>query len=422
MEIYMKHLPLSSVEQIEKFLKGTFDQNVRMEIKTPKDKYEFIKFVLLKTGYLGLEKKEKKVILKYLKFLTGYSKSHIKRFVKKLKQRKLFYNPTRKRNKFAVKYFAEDIALLIKTDCAHDHLSGEATKEILKREFEKFKKIEYGNISNISVSYIYYVRNHNRQYNSSKAKYFSKTKPVNSNLGKRQKPCPNGIPGYVRVDTVHQGDFNGKKGIYHINIVDEVTQYEIVFSTAVISERYLEPVLKEMLRIFPFKVYEFHSDNGSEYINNIVVNLLNKIHIKLTKSRSRHSNDNALVESKNGSIIRKTFGRTFIDKMFEKEINEFNKKYLNIYLNYHRPCGFATDKIDSRGKVRKKYETWIIPYEKFKSLKNAKQFLKEGITFECLDNLAYSKSDNDFGEEMQKEKDKLFHIIRTTPLDKIKKE
>jgi len=329
----MKHLPLTSISQLEDFLKRTFEQGVRMEICSAKNKYSFIKTVLIKVRYARLERREKIVVLKYLRFLTGYSKSHIKRCAKKVRSKKLFYNPLRKRNKFAVKYFADDIALLIETDYLHDHLSGEATKRTLKREYDKFRKIEYGNISEISASHIYNIRKNNRQYGSSKAKYYSRTKAVNTNLGKRCKPCPNGKPGFVRVDTVHQGDFNGKKGIYHINIVDEITQYEIVFSVSVISERYLESVLKEMLRIFPFKVYEFHSDNGSEHINQIVVELLNKLHIRLTKSRSRHSNDNALVESKNGSIIRKVFGRNFIDKSFEKNLNEFNKNYLNIYLN-----------------------------------------------------------------------------------------
>ena len=416
MKINMKHLPLISISQIEDFLKGTFQQGIRMEICSTKDKYEFIKIVLVKVGYNRLERKEKIVVLKYLRFLTGYSKSHIKQCVKKFRKGKLFYNPARKRNKFAVKYFADDIALLVETDYVHEHLSGEATKEILKREFEKFKKIEYANISQISVSYIYQIRKSNRQYNSSKAKYYSRTKPVNANIGERRKPCPGGKPGYVRVDTVHQGDFNGKKGIYHINMVDEVTQYEIVFSTPVISERYLEPVLEEMLRIFPFKVYEFHADNGSEYINKIAAEILNRLHIKLTKSRSRHSNDNALVETKNGSIVRKYFGRNFIDKNFYKGINEFDKNYLNIYLNYHRPCAFATDKADSKGKIKKKYESWMNPYEKFKSLENAEQYLKEGISFSDLDNLAYSKSDNDFAKDMLKEKEKMFDTIRTKPI------
>ena len=111
------------------------------------------------------------------------------------------------------------------------------------------------------------------------------------------------------MDTVHQGDLDGVKGVYHINAVDEVTQYEVVLSCNRISEQFLIPILTEMLDIFSFHINGFHADNGSEYINHQVAKLLNKLHIEHTKSRSIHSNDTALAESKNASsVVRKTFG------------------------------------------------------------------------------------------------------------------
>ena len=361
---------------------------------------------------VSLSKKDKHIVLGYLNFFTGYSKSHLKRLMQKAIKGKLIYNPSRKRNKFAKKYFPTDIALLIKTDVLHNCLSGEATKKILSREYEKFGKSNYVTISKISVSHIYNIRNKNNQYNSSEAKHLSRTQATQVNIGIRKKPEPNGKPGYLRVDTVHQGDYLGNKGVYHINIVDEITQYELIATVPNITQKYLEPVIKELLALFPFPVYEFHADNGSEYINKIVAKLLNKIHVELTKSRSRHSNDNALVESKNGSIIRKFYGRNYINKKWAEKINKFNKKYFNNYLNYHRPCGFAENQIDNKGKIRKKYNQWMTPYEKLKSLENAEKYLKPEFSFTELDKIAYVKSDNEFAEEMLKEKRKLFKLIR----------
>lgn len=402
----MTHLPLGSISQMEEFLKS--NQALEMEIDSVKDKYEFIKIVLLKVRYKKLTKKEKISVIKYLKFFTKYSKPHLKKLIKKWRKSLLYFNPLRKRNKFRSIYGPEDIALLIETDIAHNCLNGPATKEIMKREFEVFKKTNYQNISRISISHLYNLRKHSRQYQSSDAMIFSKTNSVQINIGLRRKPEPEGKPGYLRVDTVHQGDFNGQKGVYHINLVDEITQFELVATVEKISEKYLRPVVWEVLKLFPFTIYEFHSDNGSEYINKIVAELLNKLHIELTKSRSRHSNDNALVESKNGSIVRKTFGRNFIAQKHAKIINEFDKKYLNIYLNFHRPSGFAENRVDSKGKVFKKYNQWMTPYERLKYLENAKQYLKEKITFEILDKMAYAESDNDFAEEMMEAKKKLF--------------
>ena len=106
-------------------------------------------------------------------------------------------------------------------------------------------------------------------------------------------------PGFLRVDTVHQGDLDGVKGVYHINTVDEVTQYEHVGCVQAISERFLVPVLEALIMAYLFVIQGFHADNGSEYINHRVAALLNKLHIgQFTKTRARQCNDNALVEGK----------------------------------------------------------------------------------------------------------------------------
>lgn len=408
----MKSSPLfGSINQIEEFLNTNKGCGFKFEIKSSLNKYEFINQVLWDFKYHRLSKNEKHLVLKYLKYFTGYSKGHLKKLANKWRNGTLTYNPNRNRHKFTKKYYPSDIALLIKTDVAHGCLNARATKKIMEREYSVFKNLIYAKISNISTGHIYNIRNNNRQYNSSDAIYFIGTQKSQTDIGIRRKPSPGGKPGYVRIDTVHQGDLCGNKGVYHINIVDEVTQFELIATVERISEHYLKPIVKLLLELFPFAIVEFHSDNGSEYINKWVAELLNKIHVKLTKSRSRHSNDNALVESKNGSIIRKMYGRNYIDKKWAKEINEFNRSYFNVYLNYHRPCAFAINKTDSKGKIRKVYDQWMTPYEKLKSLSNAEQYLKPGFNFQELNKIAYGKSDNDFAETMNKEKKKLIRKI-----------
>ena len=241
------------------------------------------------------------------------------------------------------------------------------------------------------------------------AKTFSKTNPTKVPIGERRKPEPNGKPGYLCVDTVHQGDKEGEKGVYHINIVDMATQFEFIGSVEGISEKYMKEILEQLLEQFPFLVIEFHADNGSEYINKIVAELLNKLLIELTKSRPRHTNDNALVETKNGAIVRKHFGYGHIPKHNAPLINTFYQDHFNTYLNYHRPCAFSKIEIDKRGKEIKKYpkENYMTPYVKLKSLENARQYLKDGITFEDLDKIAFKMSHTEYAQIMQIEKQKL---------------
>jgi hypothetical protein len=254
-----------------------------------------------------------------------------------------------------------------------------------------------------------------RQY-ISHATTFKKTNPTPTPIGERRKPFPEGKPGYIRVDSVHQGDREGAKGVYHVNLVDEVTQWELVGSVEGISEAFLAPLLEELLRSFPFTVIEFHSDNGSEYINKVVADLLKKMLIEQTKSRPRQSNDNALVEGKNGSVIRKHMGYIHIPGCFAPTINEFYRNHLNIYVNYHRPCGYATTTVDGRGKEKKKYDIYETPYERFKKLPGAVWYLREGMTFDVLDKIAFAKSDNECAKLMQKAKIELFKSFRKLPV------
>lgn len=184
------------------------------------------------------------------------------------------------------------------------------------------------------------------------------------------------------------------KGVYHINAVDCVTQYEGVATCERISEAFLIPVLEALLQSFPFVILGFHSDNGSEYINRNVAQLLNKLLIEeQTKSRSRHSNDNAQAESKNGAIVRKHLGYAHIPQRFAGPVNAFCRDYLNPYINFHRPCLFAETVTDAKGKQRKRYPYRLMtPYEKLKSLPLVEIFLKPGVSFEKLDTEANAMS------------------------------
>ena len=211
--------------------------------------------------------------------------------------------------------------------------------------------------------------------------HVDKTRPTPVNIGERRKPFPEGRPGFLRVDSVHQGDFDGIKGVYHINAVDEVTQMQVIVCVERISEFYLLPALEQLLEHFPFAILGFHADNGSEYINHRVAGLLRKLHIELTKSRARHCNDNALVESKNGSVVRKHLGYTHIPQRFAAQVNAFTVTVLSPYLNFHRPCLFAEEVVDAKGKRRKRYPyaNLMTPYDKLKSLPDAVRFLNPGL-------------------------------------------
>jgi transposase InsO family protein len=207
---------------------------------------------------------------------------------------------------------------------------------------------------------------------------------------------------------VHQGDLDGVKGVYHINAVDEVTQWQVVGAAAYISEAWLQPVLEAILAQFPFLILGFHSDNGSEFINHRVAALLNKLLIEQTKSRPRHSNDNALVEAKNGAVIRKHMGYLHIQAEHADAIHDFYRDQLNPYLNFHRPCGQAELKTDAKGKQKRMYKRYTTPWDVFRQLPEAATYLRPGQTMAALEAGALRLSDTEAARRMQQAKHKLF--------------
>ena len=209
------------------------------------------------------------------------------------------------------------------------------------------------------------------------------------------------------MDTVHQPERDGEKSVYHINAVDEVTQWEVLGCLPKISEHYLIPVLGVMIAQFPFCLLGFHSDNGSEYINDPVASLLEKLRAEFTQSRPRHSNDNALVETKNGAVVRKNMGYHWLPPSHADQIDAFYQEWFNPHLNYHRPCAFATVRTDAKGKTRKVYEFYATPYERLKSLPNTERFLRPGVSFAALDRIARADSDTQFARQMQQARHEL---------------
>jgi len=409
MNITMKNDNLSTIEDLEVFLQG--NTGVSIKIKGREAKYKFIRDTFVKFNYLQLRKKDRGTVKRYIQKLTHYGDRQLKRLILEWKQGGLKYTKGRVRGAAKPKYGVDDIALLILTDIAQKTRSAVATKETLKREYLVFGKMEYENIARISTGHIYNIRKNKHQYLSSEAIRYTKTQPVSVPIGTREKPIPYGKAGFIRVDSVHQGDKDGEKGVYHINLVDEVTQWEIVGCVPRITDEYMEPLLEAMLEQLPFAVVNFHSDNGSEYINEKVAKILNRLKVKQTKSRPRKSNDQALVEGKNGSVIRKHMGRNFIPKSAAMLIGDFYVSWFNPYLNYHRICSYATDKMDKRGKIRKVYDLHTTPYERLKSLPADKQNLRPGVLFAELDKFAYAESDNEFALNMQEAKRVLFRSI-----------
>jgi transposase InsO family protein len=263
-------------------------------------RYRWIEAVLWRLDYRVLRRADRWTVLPYLQRLSGYSRAQITRLVRRWDGGKpLVKNYGAPRHPFARLYTPVDVALLVDVDRAMGTLSGPATACVLRRQRDVFGDERFERLGSISVGHLYNLRNSALYRNQRVVQ--TKTHPTkNTKIGVRKAPAPEGRPGFIRIDSVHQGDLDGIKGLYHINAVDCVTQWQVVASVQTICEAHLLSVIEQMLAQFPFEILGFHADNGSEYVNHKVARMLEKLRIEFTRSRPRHSNDNGLAETKNG--------------------------------------------------------------------------------------------------------------------------
>ena len=403
---------IRTLNQMRAFVEGNEPADFEFTDRT--SAYAVIRRTLVRFEYHTLRKPDKGLVRRFLEKATGFSEAQMDRLIAQHRRTGGIRDHRRKppAKPFPRRYTAYDAALLAEVDEAFGQLSGPATKAVLWRMCHVHGDERFERLAGISNGHIYNLRK-SRTYRTGRLT-FRETRSTPASFGVRRKPQPHGQPGFLRVDTVHLGDLGGKKGAYVINVVDEVTQFQHLGAVRRITQQFMVPVLEALISAFPFTVQAFHADNGSEYVNREVSDLLNRLHIPtFTKSRPRRSNDNALVESKNGSIVRRWLGHVHVPHELVPQLDAFLQDSLCPLLNFHRPCLFPTEVTSDSGRVTKTYrqDDVATPYQHFRSLPGAEDLLRPGVTFEALDRIASATTDLDAAKAVQRARDALFRAI-----------
>ncbi len=341
MVIDMNESQVRTLEQVRQVVAGT----QAMEFHRAEDdegRYAWIESVLGRLGYRQLSRLERGPVLAYLQHLSGYSLAQITRLVSRwVGGKRLVKQYRAPEHAFARRYTAADVALLAQVDQAMDTLSGPATACVLRRQRDVFGDVRFERLAELSVGHLYNLRA-SAPYRNHRV-VLTKTRPTKAvTIGVRKAPAPEGRPGFIRIDSVHQGDWDGTKGVYHINAVDCVTQWEVV-------------------------------------------------------------------------VVRKLFGYAHIPQRHAARLNTFCREFLNPFLNFLRPCLFATDKPDPKkaGRIKRVYlaKDAMTPLDKLASLAQAETFLREGVTLAELRALARALTDLQAGDELNEARLALFRRI-----------
>ena len=411
----MNEAQVRTVDQVRQVLAGTQELQFRATQDDDQGRYDWIEAVLRRLGYRQLGRADKGAVLAYLQRLSGYSRAQLTRLVARwVAGKPLVKNYRAPEHAFARRYTGADVALLAEVDRAMGTLSGPATACVLRRQRDIFGDARFARLGSISVAHLYNLRA-SSGYRQQRVLVTKTRGNKAAAIGVRKAPAPEGRPGFIRIDSVHQGDWDGIKGLYHINAVDCVTQWQVVASVQTIAENHLLPVIEQMLAQFPFEILGFHADNGSEYVNHRVAAMLEKLRVEFTRSRPRRSNDNGLAETKNGAVVRKMFGYAHIAQRHARRFNTFCVEYLNPFLNLHRPCLFATEVPDVKkpGRIKRVYRPRdaMTPLDKLASLPKAAKYLRAGVTLQELHRQARALSDVQTAEELTEARAALFRRV-----------
>jgi hypothetical protein len=191
-----------NLDQIEAFLEAS--EEIRFEGENREQVYGWVEQVLRQQHYQQQGRQARGLLRRYLEKMTGRSRAQVTRLIGRYRALGEIQPVRYRRHRFPQRYTRADIELLAIVDEAHETLSGPATRRILQREYQHYGKPEYQRLASISVAHLYNLRQKQR-YRERRLNYL-KTKPTAVTIGERRRPDPQGQPGYLRVDTVHQGD------------------------------------------------------------------------------------------------------------------------------------------------------------------------------------------------------------------------
>jgi hypothetical protein len=173
--------------------------------------------------------------------------------------------------------------------------------------------------------------------------------------------------GFVEVDLV-QHDGGNPRGIFActLNMTDVCTGWTEMVAVRNKAQKHVFKALTLLRLRLPFPLLGVDSDNGSEFINDELIRYCAHEHLTFTRSRVNHKNDNAFVEQKNWSVVRRLVGYDRFDTL--KQTDAMNRLYAvyREYVNFFLPVTKLVSKqrCDNTSKVKKRYDDPKTPYQR----------------------------------------------------------
>jgi hypothetical protein len=210
--------------------------------------------------------------------------------------------------------------------------------------------------------------------------------------------------GNVQVDFVaHCGRSTGGDYIHTISAVDIATNWWEGQAIAVRSQQATKDGLSQMQPRFPFRIRELHPDNDSALVNDLLWDWTQQERIRLSRSRPYKKNDNAWVEQKNWTHVRKVVGYRRFDTT--SELRVLNEIYgvLRLYKNFCLPTLRLRSKIREQGRIQRVYDKPCTPYERVMGSRQVDRKTKQKLrsTYQALNPAALYRRLTELREQLE---------------------
>jgi len=172
-------------------------------------------------------------------------------------------------------------------------------------------------------------------------------------------------PGFLEMDLVaHCGSSVEGQFLYTLTATDVSTGWTECFALLNKTQIIVSKAITGMRTRLPFPLLGIDSDNGSEFVNDLLYRYCLEEKITFTRSRPYRKNDQAHVEQKNWSVVRHTVGYDRLETEEERLMLDEIYADLRLYVNFFQPVLKLIEKIHVDGKIIKKYDQAATPYRR----------------------------------------------------------
>ena len=210
--------------------------------------------------------------------------------------------------------------------------------------------------------------------------------------------------GNLQVDFVaHCGRSTGGDYIHSISTVDIATNWWEGQAIAVRSQHATKEGLSLMQPRFPFRIRELHPDNDSALVNDLLLDWCREQRIELSRSRPYQKNDNAWIEQKNWTHVRKVVGYRRFDNTSELRLLNEIYAVLRLYKNFFLPTIKLASKTRVNGRIKRTYDQARTPYQRLMESRQIDRKSKQQLkaTYESLNPAELQRRLSDLRQQLE---------------------